>query len=67
LREPIIGISQDGSLAWSIVQVKVAGRRKMEDGVEVKLNFICAWITLFERQGERWLRRGEVSSFKEAD
>jgi len=28
-----MGISKDSSLAWSIVQVKVAGRRKMEDGV----------------------------------
>ena len=67
LREPIIGLSKDGSLAWMIVEVKVAGKRKMEDGLELDLNFICAWITLFERQGNRWLRLGEVSSFKEAD
>jgi len=67
LQEPIIGISKDGSIAWSIVQVKVAGKRKMEEGVEVELDFICAWITLFERRDDRWLRLGEVSSFKEAD
>ncbi len=28
LREPIVGFSDDGSLAWSIVQVKVAGGRR---------------------------------------
>ena len=67
LREPIIGLSKDGSIGWSIVQVKVAGRRKLEEGGEVELDFICAWITLFERRGDRWLRMGEVSSFKEAD
>jgi hypothetical protein len=64
LCEPIIGFSQDGLLAWSIVQVKVAGKRKMGDGSERDLDFICAWITLFERQGDRWVRRAEVSSFK---
>jgi hypothetical protein len=67
LREPIISLSKDGSIAWSIVQVKVAGRRKLEEGGEVELDFICAWITLFERRGDRRLRLGEVSSFKEAD
>ena len=67
LREPIIGLSKDGSIAWLIAQVKVAGKRKMEEGVEVELDFICAWITLFERQGDKWLRLGEVSSFKEVD
>ena len=64
LCEPIIGFSQDGSVAWSIVQVKVAGKRKMGDGSERDSDFICAWITLFERRGDRWVRRAEVSSFK---
>jgi len=63
-QEPIIGFSKDGSLGWSIVRVKVAGKRTMEDGSERDTDFICAWITLFERQGDRWIRLGEVSSFK---
>lgn len=64
LCEPIIGFSKDGSLAWSIVQVKVAGKRTMSDGSDRDLDFICAWITLFERQGNQWIRLAEVSSFK---
>jgi len=64
LREPIIGFSQDGSLAWSIVQVKVAGTRRLEDGSERALDFVCAWITLYERQGDRWLRLAEISTFR---
>ena len=64
LREPIIGISKDGSMAWSIVQVKVAGKRTMDDGNERDLDFTCAWITLYERQDDRWIRLGEVSTFK---
>ena len=64
LREPIIGFSKDGSMAWSIVQVKVAGRRTMDDGSEKDLDFTCAWITLYERRGDTWIRLGEVSTFK---
>ena len=64
LREPIIGISKDGSMAWSLIQVKVAGRRTMDDGNERDLDFTCAWITLYERQDDRWIRLGEVSTFK---
>jgi hypothetical protein len=64
LQEPIVGLSKDGSLAWSVVQVKVAGKRAAEDGTDRDLDFICAWITLYERQGKKWVRLGEVSSFK---
>jgi len=63
-QEPIIGFSKDGSLGWSIVRVKVASKRTMEDGTERDTDFICAWITLFERQGDKWVRLCEVSSFK---
>lgn len=64
LREPIIGVSKDGSMAWSIVQVKVTGERTMDDGSIRNLDFICAWITLYERQDNQWIRLGEVSTFK---
>ena len=64
LQDPIIGFSKDGSLAWSIVKVKIAGNRKMNDGTERELDFTCAWITLYEKQGNKWIRLGEVSSFK---
>ena len=64
LHEPIIGLSKDGSLAWSIVNVKVAGKRKMEDGTEADMGFISAWIMLYERQGNKWVRIADVSTFK---
>jgi len=64
LQEPIIEFSDDGSVAWSIVRVKVAGIRTMNDGTERELDFICAWITLYRRQNDKWIRLGEVSSFK---
>ncbi len=64
LREPIIGFSKDGSVAWSVVQVKVTGRRTMDDGTQRDLDFTCAWITLYEREGSRWIKLAEVSNFK---
>ncbi len=62
--EPIVGVSQDGSLGWSIVQVKVAGHRKLADGSEREMDFTCAWLTLYERQDGCWKRTAEVSTFK---
>jgi hypothetical protein len=64
LQEPIIGFSKDGSVAWSIVQVKVAGKRTLNDGTERDLDFTSAWITLYERHADKWIRLGEVSNFK---
>lgn len=65
LREPIIGYSKDGSIAWSIVQMRVAGRSKRSDGSESEFDDIWAWITLYEREGGRWIRLGEVSSLRQ--
>jgi hypothetical protein len=53
LREPIIGFSDDGSVAWSVVRVKVAGRT-MDDGSERDLDFTCAWITLYRRMEDQY-------------
>ncbi|MDH5451428.1 MAG: hypothetical protein OEX77_11155 [Candidatus Bathyarchaeota archaeon] len=64
LQAPIIEFSDDGSVAWSIVRVKVTGIRTMNDGTERELDFVCAWITLYRRQNDKWIRVGEVSSFK---
>ncbi|MBU0713294.1 hypothetical protein KJ762_14890 [bacterium] len=63
LQKPIIGFSNDGSPAWSIIQVKVAGMQ-VTGGLERDLDFTAAWITLYERQEEKWVRIAEVSNFK---
>lgn len=60
--EPIIGISEDGSLAWAIVQVRVAGSSTAEDGSTRAFDTLWAWITLYERKGEEWLRVADVST-----
>lgn len=50
-------------LHGQVVKVKVTGRTE-DDGSERNPDFTCAWITLYRRQGDRWMRLGEVSRFK---
>jgi SAM-dependent methyltransferase len=64
IRPPIIGFSRDGSVAWAICQVKVAGRDLSEPGPAGEFALVWAWITLYERRDGRWVWLGESSSFK---
>lgn len=64
LHEPIIGFSKDGSIAWSIIQVKVKGTQSQPDGIKKDVDFICAWMTLYERKEDEWSTLAEVSTFK---
>ncbi|MCG3218772.1 MAG: hypothetical protein KAR35_07185 [Candidatus Heimdallarchaeota archaeon] len=63
LNDPIIKVSDDGSLGWSIVTVKIVGVREI-DGEKHKFENIWTWITLYERENDIWMRMGEVSSMK---
>ena len=58
----MIWISKDGLTAWSIVKVKVAGGRKLDDGSTKDFDVIFAWITVYEKQGDEWKRLIEVST-----
>jgi ketosteroid isomerase-like protein len=60
--EPIVGVSEDGSLAWSIVQVRVAGTRTGQDGQAHTFDTLWAWLTLYRRDGDRWQRIADVST-----
>ena len=67
LEEPLIGFSKDGSVAWSVVRVKVAGSERAASGAEKGFDLTWAWITLYERKDGRWTWLGEASTFKPAD
>ena len=62
--EPIVKISEDGTLGWVIVQVKVSGVQKTQSGAEVPVAFESAWIELYEKRNGRWLCVGNVSNMK---
>lgn len=64
LQDPIVKFSKDASLAYLIVQVKVAGEQKIETDSTESFDVTWAWITLYERQGNKWIRLGEVSNNK---
>jgi len=59
LCEPIIGFSQDCSLAWIIMQVKVTGKLAEKD-----LDATWAGMMLYAKREGKWVRLAEVSNFK---
>ena len=60
--EPIVGFSKDGTLAWAIVQVRVAGTTHRESGPDSPFDTQWAWITLYERRDGEWSRISDVST-----
>jgi hypothetical protein len=67
LADPIIGVSDDGSMAWSIVQVRVAGTRTGDDDVSLTYDTRWAWLTLYRRDGRDWERVADVSTNRPFD
>ena len=63
--EPIVRVSDDGSLGWVIVQVYARGLQETGGGTPEPIEFTCAWIELYERRDRVWVRVGNVSNFRE--
>lgn len=61
--EPIVRISDDGSLGWVIARVEASGMQTRRDGETGELRFTSAWIELYEKRDGEWLRIGNVSNF----
>jgi hypothetical protein len=61
---PIVTVSSDGTLGWVAVQVEAKGVQKNDAGGNDPLQFVCAWIELYEKRDGKWLRVGNVSNFK---
>ena len=64
LVEPIVRVSQDGTLAWAIVQVKVSGVQTNDEGEEEPFDWVSAWIELFEKRNGRWVMVGNLSNMR---
>lgn len=63
LQEPVIGLSEDGTVGWVIARVSVRGERKLNDGTTREISFICSWMTLYRRIRGAWVTEAEVSTF----
>ena len=62
--EPVVSISSDGTLGWVIVQIQASGVQTAESGEKEPIEYVSAWIELYEKRDGRWLRVGNVSNFK---
>jgi hypothetical protein len=61
---PIVHVSEDGTMGWLIARVRIVGEDISDKNKPVAFESIWAWIELYERHGERWVRVGEVSNLK---
>ena len=65
LIRPIVKISEDGTLGWLIAQVSARGIRFDANGAPGNpLEFVCAWIELYEKVQGHWQLTGNVSTFQ---
>ena len=60
---PIVKVSSDGTLGWVIAQVEAKGEQKGATRAH-NVEFVSAWIELYEKRDGRWTRVGNVSNFK---
>lgn len=67
IRKPLVKVSDDGSLGWTIVQVRLKGEQQLENDSVHNLDYTYAWITLYERENGKWIRLGEVDNYKKGE
>lgn len=60
--DPIIGLSDDGSMAWVIAQVRVAGAQGETADDRREFDTQWAWLSIFRRSGQEWIRVTDVST-----
>lgn len=61
---PIAKVSADGTLGWVVAQVEAKGEQTGPDGTPEPLEFVSAWVELYEKRDGRWAAVGNVSNFK---
>lgn len=64
LVEPVVRVSEDGTLGWVICQVQIMGERREENGEPRPVHSVWAWIELYAKQAGNWVRVGNVSNQK---
>ena len=64
LVQPAVTVSQDGSLGWVVVQVQARGTQSSDAGGKEPVEFVSAWIELYQKKNGRWWRVGNLSNFR---
>lgn len=58
----VVRISEDGTMGWIAVQVKVAGVQTQPDGTEEAIDAVWAWVSMYEKHEGRWINTGNASN-----
>lgn len=64
VRDPIVRVSKDGSMAWMITQNLVVRKKKVKDK-EVEEKFTYAGIMTYRKVNGKWMREANVSTFRQ--
>jgi hypothetical protein len=67
IKPPVINISQDGTLATVIVEKRVRGTYKNDQGEEEKDHSIFAWLEVWEKIEGKWKITTIASTAREGD
>ena len=62
LREPLVRVSEDGSLGWLIAEVEVAGNSSSASGESRSFHDVWAWVELYENVDGSWRLVGNASN-----
>jgi len=65
LIRPVVRVSDDGTLGWVIVQVAAGGVQLDDEGKPAgPVEFVSAWVELYEKVDGFWRMSGNVSNFR---
>ena len=64
IEEPIVRVSNDGSMAWMITRVKVRRVQPDANGKEQETKFVYAGIMTYEKRSGVWMKVANVSTFE---
>ena len=62
LRDPIVRISEDGSIGWLIAEVEVSGEAAGPGDEPQAFYVIWAWIETYEKHDGEWRQVGNASN-----
>jgi hypothetical protein len=61
---PIVRVARDGSLGWVAAQIEARGTQASADGENRTIEFVVAWVELYEKRAGQWTAIGNASSFR---
>jgi len=60
----VVHVSPSGDMAWAIFRVRSRYTDIKPDGTKQDDEFVCAWISTYEKRDGRWLMTSVTSTFE---